>query len=90
MFNAMKKTEAMLKSNDLWSIKPLKFFLFLFFCAFGTEKKPCFLFILMLFPTFKNQSPSHHFGKLQTVQGENIVEDDSPEVGRIEQTADPA
>lgn len=44
----------------------------------------------MLFPTFKNQSPSHHFGKLQTVQGENIVEDDSPEVGRIEQTADPA
>lgn len=43
-----------------------------------------------MFPTFENQSSSHQFGKLQTVQGENVVEDNQPEVGSIEHTADPA
>lgn len=41
-------------------------------------------------PTFENKSSSHQFGKLQTVEGEDIVEDDCPEVGSIEHTPDPA
>ena len=44
----------------------------------------------LLFPTFVNQSPAHQFGKLQTVEGENVVEDDGPEVGSVEHTTDPA
>lgn len=43
-----------------------------------------------MLPTFENHSSSHQFGKLQTVEGENIVEDNGPEVGSIEHTPDPA
>lgn len=40
--------------------------------------------------TFENQPSSHHFGELQTVEGEDIVEDNGPEVGSVEHTPDPA
>lgn len=46
--------------------------------------------VLLLLLTFENQSSSHQFGELQTVQRENIVEDDGPEVSSVENTSDPA
>lgn len=55
------------------------------------EKPDFILYNIPLFsPTFENQPSSHQFGKLQTVQRENVVEDNGPEVGSIEHTTDPA
>lgn len=44
----------------------------------------------LLLPTFVNQSFPHQLGKLQIVEGKNVVEDNGPEVGSVEHTPDPA
>lgn len=93
-----KATKTTLKSYDPWRTAPLEMLLLLMsvcvVLAFtGTDRIALVLFYIicpLLFPTFENQPPAHQFGKLQIVEGENVVEDDGPEVGSIEHTADPA
>lgn len=43
-----------------------------------------------LLPTFENQSSTHSFSELQTVQRQNVVENNGPEVGGVENTSNPA
>ena len=41
-------------------------------------------------PTFEDEPAAHHLSELQAVEGQHVVEHDGPEVGRVEDPADPA